>query len=318
MAKLKRVFCTNCKKPIYRSVGRINENLKLGYNFYCSRECQYQYRTKKQVLVCENCGKPFKRTPHEISLHNYCSQSCATIVNNRKDLKRRPRFKICLKCGKQFRGSNLKYCSLKCRGGTEPKHTHQELIEAIKREAQKLQRVPARREIKESSACKRFFGSWNNAIIAAGLQPNRSHSQRMYKRTNTVALDGHLCDSVSEALIDNWLTENNIFHEKDVFYPETNYKADWAIFIGDRKIFVEYFGLANDSPRYDRAIKRKQKLCLEHDFKLIEIYPQDIYPKKNLYRKLQDKFRRLISISNFGDSGLEPLYSRTRSERLTN
>ena len=150
---------------------------------------------------------------------------------------------------------------MKCRGGTEPKYTRQKLINAIRQKVEGLQRIPTRREMKESKTCQKIFGSWNNAIIAAGFKPNRSHSQRMYKRTITKASDGHPCDSISEAIIDNWLAKNNIFHKRDICYPTTNHKADWEISIGNKKIFIEYFGLANDSPRYDRSIKEKKKLC---------------------------------------------------------
>ena len=301
MAKLKKVFCAICKKPIYRSIGRINENLKFGHNFYCSKKCQYQHRNKKQLLNCENCGKIFLRYPKNISPHNYCSQSCAAKINNIKYPKRKAKLKICenIKCDKKFKPGegNLKYCSMKCRREAERKYTPQQLINIIKRNVQELKRIPAKRELKEiDDICRKYFGSWNNAIIAAGFQPNRSHSQRMYKRTNTIASDGHLCDSVSEALIDNWLTENNIFHEKNAPYPKTNSKADWAIFVGGCKIFVEYFGLANDSPRYDRTIDKKKRLCRKYKIKLIEIYPQDIYPKKFFNSKLKNKFKKLIKI----------------------
>lgn len=298
MIKLKKVFCTVCKRPIHRSIGRINENLKLGHNFYCSRECESQYKNRKRLLACENCGKDFLRIPSEISPHNYCSKSCAAIMNNKKYPKiRKPKLKTCLRCGKPFRKStgNLKYCSVKCRREAERRYTPQQLIDIIKGTAQELKRVPAKRELKEiADICVRVFDSWNKAIITAGLQPNRSHSQRMYKRTKTQALDGHLCDSISEALIDNWLTENNISHEKDVSYPETNHKADWAVFLGNHKIFIEYFGLANDSPRYDRAIKKKKALCRKHKLTLVKIYSQDIYPKECLDSNLKSKFKNLI------------------------
>lgn len=297
MAKLKRVFCTTCKRPIYRSIGRINENLKLGHNFYCSKKCESRYKNKKQLLVCENCGKRFTRVPSDISSHNYCSKSCAAIINNKKCLKGhakiKPKFKTCIRCGKRFRKStgNKKYCSIKCRREAEW-HMPKEILGILRDTAQKIGRVPARRELRRiDGACRKLFGSWNNAITAAGFQPNRSHSQRMYKRTKTRASDGHLCDSVSEALVDNWLTENSIFHERDVSYPETHHKTDWAIFIGSRKIFIEYFGLANDSPRYDRAIRKKRELCRKHKLTLIEIYPWDLYPEVRFDTKLKNELK---------------------------
>ena len=293
---LLKVKCVFCRKEFFRRKGQYNEAKKFGWKQYCSWKCLSKDKIKRQVLVCENCGKRFERTPYGISPHNYCSQSCAAIVNNRKNPRRKPQFKACLRCGKQFRKStgNSKYCSMKCRGGAEPKYTSQKLINIIRQKVEELQRIPARREMKENKTCQKIFGSWNNAIIAAGFHPNRSHSQRMYKRTNTKALDGHLCDSVSESLIDNWLTENNIFHERDATYPETNHKADWVIFIGGQKIFVEYFGLANDSPRYDRAVREKKFICEKYKLKLIEIYPQDLYPKSRLDEGMKDKFRDFV------------------------
>jgi len=297
---LVKVKCAFCGKEFFREKGRYNEAKKFDWDQYCSRRCLSKDRIKKQVLFCENCGKSFMRKPSKISPHNYCSKSCAAIVNNKRYPKKhpKPKFRVCVKCGKQFRKStgNKKYCSIKCRREAE-RHTPKEILGIIKDTAQRLGRIPARRELREIDiACRKFFGSWNNAIIAAGFKPNRSHSQRMYKRIKTRALDGHLCDSVSEALVDNWLTKNNISHERDVSYPNTNHKADWGISVGRKKIFVEYFGLANDSPRYDRAIKRKKGLCRKHKLKLIEIYPQDIYPKRCLDDKLRDKFRELINV----------------------
>ena len=290
-----KVKCAFCGKEFFRRKKQFNEAKKFDWKQYCSWGCLSRDKLKRQILFCENCDKRFSRAPNDISPHNYCSQSCAAIVNNKRYPKPHPepKFKICVKCGKQFRKStgNTKYCSIKCRKETEW-YDRKKLLEIIRNTTQKLKRVPVRREVRGiDKACGRFFGSWNNAIIAAGLLPNRSHSQRMYKRTNTVALDGHLCDSVSEALIDNWLTKNNILHERNVTYPKTNHKTDWAVFVRGEKIFIEYFGLANDSPRYDRAIREKKNLCRKYRLQLIEIYPQDLYPEKNLSRKLEDKLR---------------------------
>ena len=295
---LVKVKCAFCRKEFFRNKGRFNEAKKFNWKQYCSRKCLSKDRLKKQILFCENCDKRFERTPHEVSPHNYCSQSCAAIVNNKRYPRKRlkPKLKTCVVCKKQFKKSiNKKYCSMKCRNYAE-RYTPEELLNIINRTAQKLKRVPARREFLRGidKACVRFFGSWNNAIIAAGLQPNRSHSQRMYKRTITKALDGHLCDSISEALIDNWFKKNNIFHEKNVPYPKTKHRAGWVILAGNQKIFIEYFGLANDSPRYDRSIIKKKKICKKYNLALIPIYPTDLYPKNLLNIKLREKFKDFI------------------------
>ncbi len=249
------------------------------------------------MLICENCGKEFERRASDISPHNYCSQSCAAIVNNKKSPKRKVKMGTCIKCGKSFKKrGKLKYCSIKCRREAKL-YTSEEILGIIKNAVQKLSRAPARRELRGiESACRKIFGSWNNAIIAAGFQPNRSHSQRMYKRANAKAIDGHLCDSISELLVDNWLYKNDISHERDAHYPETHHKADWIIKLEGQNIFVEYFGLANDSPRYDRAIREKKNLCRKYGLKLIAILPQDLYPKEFLEENLKNKFKKFLVV----------------------
>lgn len=301
MTKLTKVNCKNCNKVFYRPNGRFNEAIKFGWNQYCSKKCEYKHRTTSKKLSCENCGRKMIRTLHAISPHNYCSHSCAMIVNNERYPRKRlkPKLKICLVCGKTYRKSsgNKKYCSLACRTEAQ-RYKPGELIDIIKKYFKKLKRVPTRREIPKgvNEACRKSFGSWNKAISAAGLIPNRSHDNRMYKRIISKAEDGHLCDSVSEALIDNWLFKNKIIHERDVRYPKTNHRADWEIRFKNKKILIEYFGLANDSPRYDRCIKEKIKICNKNKISLIAVYPKDLYPKVYLNNNLKNKFKDYLLI----------------------
>ncbi len=289
-----RVRCNFCKKTFLKERKHYNENAQLGHNFYCSRNCLYKAAVKQKELVCGNptCKKSFFRVPNDISASNYCSTSCAAIVNNKK-YPRWPR-RFCKECGKEFKNRSSKYCSTECgykqarkRGS---KYNQEQVIEIIQEFHRENGRVPARREALEiAGRAPHMFDSWNNAIEAAGLEPNRSHDSRMYQRSATKAEDGHECDSISEALIDNWLTKMGILHTRDFSYPNTNHKADWAI--KDGKIFVEYFGLSKDSPRYDRTIRKKKAICRKHGIKLIEIYPKDIYPKNKLEDNLSTKFK---------------------------
>ena len=188
------VKCRQCNKAILKELRRVNENLKLRNNFYCSRRCQYEYQTLKKEITCENieCGKLFLRRPKAYSTHNYCSRSCAIHVNNSKFPKRESIFKICANkyYFKKF-NSKVKYCSMECLRLSKW-HTPSKILEVIKEAYDKTGRTPSRREFEKiSKPLIRFFGSWNNALIAAGLTPNRSHSQRMYRRVNTTAQDGH-------------------------------------------------------------------------------------------------------------------------------
>jgi len=300
MAKFIKVCCKNCNKIFLKDKRHYKENIKLNRNFYCSRKCEYKYKTNKKTLVCENCGKKIKRTICAISPHNFCSQSCAATINNKKHPKRNAKKIKCKNCGKTFKRwvtGNKKYCSMDCFNKVRL-YKPEELLEIIKNTAKKLKRVPARREFfgRIDKACVRFFGSWNEAISAAGFIPNRSHDNRMYKRISTKAIDGHFCDSISETLIDNWFYKNKILHEKNVHYPSTNHKADWAIISKNNKTFIEYFGLANDSPRYDRSIKEKKMLCKKQNILLIAIYPKDLYPKIYLDNNLKNKFKDYLSV----------------------
>lgn len=303
MVKPIKVHCKNCNKIFYRPTGRFNEAVKFGWNHYCSLKCQFEFKTReRKILKCENCGKKIIRTPHAISPHNYCSHSCAAIVINKNwSDKRKGAILKCANCKKSFKkwliGSNKKYCSIKCFSDAKL-YDKEKLLKIIKNTAKKLKRVPARREFwgGVDKACVRIFGSWNNAVSAAGFVPNRSHDDRMYKRIISKANDGHLCDSVSEILIDNWLYKNHIIHEKDVCYPTTQHKADWKLFSKNKQVFVEYFGLANDSPRYDRSIKEKEMLCKKQNISLISIYPKDLYPKIYLDNNLKIKFKGYLSI----------------------
>ena len=211
------------------------------------------------------------------------------------------------------------YCSLRCRRKTEAdrSYTPSQLIELLKQAALETQRTPAKREIRTlAGQCTRAFGTWNNAIIAAGLEPNRSHDHRMYKRVLAKALDGHICDSISEATIDNWLYKNGISHERYYRYPEGNYEADWTVTTAGKIVFIEYFGLANDSPRYDRSTKKKQALCRKHGIQLIEIYPRDLYPKVKLGGNWRSCCLFPETILRVGARGFAPPISGSRSRCL--
>lgn len=101
----------------------------------------------------------------------------------------------------------------------------------------------------------------------------------MYRRRKCFAQDGHICNSVSELIIDNWLYKHNIVHKKEVSYPKGKFTADWSL---TENTFIEYFGLANDSKRYDKEVKKKQQICKTSGVTLIEIYSKDLFPKNRL------------------------------------
>lgn len=262
----------------------------MGWKQYCSHVCLNDSKLRGKEMTCSRngCNKYFYRQRSDLKKveKTYCSRKCAALVNNRnKPPRLHTNWHSCgnKTCGKMI-AAYMMHCSKSCRTTSQIIFSNQELKEKILLMSQKLGRSPAKRELGNiADMCIRAFGSWNTALEKVGLIPHRSHSQRMYKRTKTTALDGHACDSISEALIDNWLTEHEIPHDRNAPYPGTNHKADWQL---GKKLFIEYFGLANDSPRYDRSIREKRRLCRQHAIRLIEIYPQDLYPVIKLEKKL--------------------------------
>lgn len=282
--RLRKVRCSNCKRPFYKYKGHVKENLKLGHSFYCSPGCLSEHRRTGKWLSCENdlCKKDFYRAKRGISKHNYCSQSCAARVNNYKFPKWPTRY--CRICKGVVKREGTPYCSVECGKAGRFKYTKEEILRFVRKYHDETGRVPAKRELLDiSNSAAKLFGTWNKTLIAAGLVPNRSHDNRMYRRVVAKARDGHLCDSISEALIDNWLFEHKIHHEREVLYPGTRHRADWAV---GKNTLIEYFGLAKDSPRYDRTIRKKRSLCRKNNIRLIEITAADLYPIRNIESKL--------------------------------
>ncbi len=143
-------------------------------------------------------------------------------------------------------------------------------------------RIPFKREFNSTyREYKEKFGSWNNAIKLAGFQTNPVKFARKY-----YSADGHLCDSLAEKIIDEYLFRHKIIHEKNIPYPE-NYKLTTDFKVNN--VFIEYFGLANEIKGYDQTIKRKRIICKKYHITLLEIYPRDLFSKN----KLRDKFKKL-------------------------
>lgn len=242
-------------------------------------KCQFEAKNKHQLVVCDNtsCAKTFEKSQNQLSVYNFCSRSCAVTTNNSKSPKRIARLGNCSYCKTELKGRR-KYCSNKCSLEARTL-TKEKILIALRNCAKQLGRPPTRREFRHVDVSYKLFGSWNNALVAAGLTPNRSLSQRMYKRSLCVAKDGHKCNSISELIIDNWLFAHNISHVKEATYPEGKFTADWMV---DSRVLVEYLGLEKDSKRYDSTTEKKRKICKKFGLQLVEIHPKDLFPKNNL------------------------------------
>lgn len=206
---------------------------------------------------------------------SYCSSSCASIVNNSKRSRKR-KIKICPNpnCSNKFSGRN-KYCSLNCVPRTRLIYTQDVVISEIRLFYEKAGRVPLKKEFMNMyKQARKYFGTWNKAVKAAGFEPNPVMFAKRY-----IADDGHKCDSLSEAIIDNWFYSRGIKHEINYPYPgKEGFTVDFKV----NRFWIEFFGLSGQHKKYDELKIRKLKLAKRANLKVIEVYSEDIFPKSRL------------------------------------
>ncbi|KKP47731.1 MAG: hypothetical protein UR39_C0003G0133 [Candidatus Woesebacteria bacterium GW2011_GWA1_33_30] len=272
-------ICNFCKKDVHKSVGRLNEEKKLGWKSYCSRECLGMSRRNRKDLTCSRagCKNKFFRVFNQYRRfkNHYCSHRClAIVVNSRRILKSKQKCKLCnnfLKYGKT-------YCSPKCKqlGMTQ---SGEFLLSWIRQFYKDHSRIPLKRECIHYHAVRIRFKGWNNAILVAGFDPNPVMFAKKY-----LANDGHKCDSLSERIIDDWLSRRNINHQRSVPYPNNEqFTADFVV----DKYWIEFFGLSGELKRYDYLKRKKLRLAKKLDLNLIKLYPKDLFPKGNLNNVLK-------------------------------
>lgn len=178
-----------------------------------------------------------------------------------------------------------KYKDARYRGGLKrgeqlkPKYSKSDLIAKLVNFKCKKKRLPTKRDfVAEYRAFIRVFGTWNNAVIKAGFNPNPIRFSRRY-----IANDGHKCDSLSEKIIDDWLFARDIKHK--VNYPYPGGVKLTVDFLVDNN-WIEFFGLSGELSEYDINKNKKIRIAKDKSLNLIEIYPSDIFPKCKLGKKL--------------------------------
>lgn len=160
------------------------------------------------------------------------------------------------------------------------KYSDENLLDKIRAFHAQNGRIPLKREFNALHIYSVRFGSWNKAVKKAGFETNPVLFSKRF-----IAIDGHVCDSFTEKVIDDWLTSKNIVHERNVRYGNTRFTTDFRT---GTNIFIEFFGLAGAQKKYDQNIERKRLLAKELNYRLIEVYPDDIYPKNKLLALLKD------------------------------
>ena len=186
-------------------------------------------------------------------------------VEQQEEIKRRQKSKTVhwskqdrIKIGKRLRQYQFK-----------KKHTRSSLIKEIRDFFKVHGRIPLKREFNSRRIFRSYFGTWNNAIREAGFDPN---PELFAKRV--VAIDGDLCDSCAEQIIDNWLSSHNIIHR--IHYPYEHSKMTADFFLPVSNTYIEYFGLYNVIRRYNQNMQNKLHYIRQRKINLIPLYPKDL------------------------------------------
>lgn len=236
-------------------------------------------------------------------------------------LIREPKWKVCPLCNLQFvedslpstfikrLGINqLDFCapcllSILLQGTGDNKMSKKEIIDYLKDLTEALQRIPTQnfgegtndilyltheervavlKILKRKPSLhqvKKKFKSWLNALIEAGILEDGT--RKTARGTQCLAKDGHVCFSLGEKTIDDFLYSYGVNHEKETHYPESKLRVDFIV----NGVFIEYFGLAGNV-EYDFKTQKKQEICIKYEISLISIFPKDLISSTTLREKL--------------------------------
>ncbi|HEY4520360.1 MAG TPA: hypothetical protein VJJ72_00965 [Candidatus Paceibacterota bacterium] len=279
-----KIKCYFCSKIFSRNKGQYNEAIRLGAKQYCTSRCQFTSQRTGEYKPCGKCGKKVWRMRKELKKSKtqtfFCSRSCSAIYNNHlRSLAVPKNFCKNPSCKREI-PSWQSYCSRSC-GSFSRKRTvlslKREVLSVIRSFYKLHNRIPVKKEMYVVYGKARYvFGTWNNAISAAGYKPNPV----MFARHH-IASDGHRCDSLAEKIIDEWLCSKNITHERTVPYPEFGKNRMTCDFVIGG-YFIEFFGLENEVKRYDKLVAKKRILSRKYKMQLIELKPDHIFPRNRL------------------------------------
>ena len=277
------VICDHCKKEFERPLGRFNEAVKFGWKQFCSAECQSKSKSKKISKICDNpvCHKSIlaKKT----TSYTYCSRNYSATHNNLLRLKPFVLEKCANKnCNNFLRNHECKYCSRDCVNKSKKglsSYSKEKLIQIIQKFQLDNGRIPTKAELGYlNRPARNIFGTWNKAVKAAGFIPNKVIFSKKF-----TANDGHICDSLSEKIVDDWLSARSIKHEVHIRYPWKNgMSTDFKV----GKYWIELFGLTGQLKKYDSLMRTKLELIKQYNPKLISLYLSDIFPVSRLNEKL--------------------------------
>ena len=132
-------------------------------------------------------------------------------------------------------------------------------------------------------AVKSLFPSWAHLLDAAGLLDGNYNPNSRGRRS--ISSCKHLCLSLGERYICEFLNKKNVSHTREPEYPHheqfnSNGKLRADFLIGD--LWVEFAGLKGQ-PSYDSRMSNKSKLGKALDLNLLIIEPKDLGSLEDIF-----------------------------------
>ncbi len=311
MASLVEVVCSVCSQVFHRPLNRYNEALRKGWSQTCSSACRCLLQTTGSLEPCLSCGKDvwITKSARDASQTGrfYCGHTCAATLNNRgrvrsaesrgktreairknlisKGITPLEDTRTCEVCGESFvpYRKDLRACSTTCgwlmTHGQLPV-TREELIEIITKKFSETGCTPSTKPPENQRlvfAAKKHFGSWNALMLFLGIKPNTRYKLRRRVKCS----DGHLADSLSERLVDDWMHHQGLVHERYKHYPNQK-RMPCDFYLPEHDLWVEYAGLSGEFRNYDKTLEAKKALAVKYRINLVLIKPEHLYPTMNL------------------------------------
>ena len=258
------LFDTGSVEELRRKLFRNNKYWKEVLKAFVDSKYREKIRLSSKMIKCNGCGNEFR----EYSVTWYFAQSVNGNVQ------------FCQFCyekilAHEYRANNTRMAQ----------QSDSMMLNNLLRLSQSLERIPTlefmkkfplplpshptRKQISVGNVLLKMpsqglyvkrFGSWLKSLELAGVL------EEGYRKTargiQVIAKDGHICLSLGEKVVDDWLSVRGVLHEKEPKYPfhaDINPKrllrADWKV----QNTLIEYAGLMED---YEYSLKMKKKKSL--------------------------------------------------------
>ena len=225
------------------------------------------------TVTCPICGREFWNGYIVYWMYRrygparYCNDCCSRgLEGNARDLPKQKVIEALINLARAFDvipGSSFALCML-------PPDTSDEKRDQWMRA---LTAMPAAYRIKEILGCK----DWLGVLKVAGLVTDGWRIKGAGVMCH--AADEHLCRSLLERTIDDWLTSHRIVHEREPRWPHDPdlnpsgmRRADWLLPDGS---FVECAGMMS-RPEYATKMAEKRELARRAGITLHMIEPEDM------------------------------------------